>query len=87
MSEWVVGVNWLDRRTGKIGRTLRRMGGAPHVAIRGAVEQVWADLPRKSRNDIKRDGLTITCRLAAPLQDAPPEVRRELDRLIAGSPA
>jgi hypothetical protein len=86
MSEWVIGVNWLDRRSGKVGRTLRRKGGAPHVAIRAAVNQVWFDCNRKQRNDIRRDGLTITCRLVAPLQEAPAEVYKMLDRAIAGRP-
>jgi len=86
-NEWVVEVNWLDRRNGKVGRTLRRMGGAPHVAIRAAVNQVWFDCDRKQRNDIRRGGLTITCKLAAPLQEAPQEVRETVDRAIAARPA
>jgi len=42
----------VDRRNGKVGRTLRRMGGL-RMWRSAAVNQVWFDCDRKQRNDIR----------------------------------
>jgi hypothetical protein len=81
--EWIVGVTWTDRKLGPgVGTSKRQKAGSPHVAIYRAVRAILGDLNRKQRNDARR-GLTVTCRAAAPLQEAPQAVKRMVDDLIA----